>query len=409
MILGVLALTMPATAFGQASRPADLADGWRTAAPDDVGLDADALGDMTASIRAGDLGNIHAVLIERRGRLGYEAYFSGPDQRWGSDLGEVEFDVDEMHDLRSVSKSITAALVGVALEDGRLESVQTPLRELLPEYEALLTDEKGAITLHHLLSMSSGLAWDESLPYSDARNDERRLTDSEDPVEFVLERELVHEPGSTWNYSGGSTQLLAVLLERATGQPLVEYAHEKLFRPLDIVDVEWLGDLAGTPAAASGLRLRPRDLARIGSLFLNQGRWNGAQVLPASWVATATIPHIENADPSSPSFVTSEAYGYQWWINTYETPLGSRDVATAVGNGGQRIILIPSLGLSVTVLSGFYNDPRHFWTPERLLLEHILPAIAPASAGPTSTRRVVYPGSRGLNSTPQSDRCGGRP
>ena len=375
-----LALALPVALASQTARPPGLGDGWTTAAPGEVGLNGGALTEVTEVVREGAFGNVHAILIERHGQLAYEAYFAGADERRGRDLGRVDFDVETPHDLRSVTKSVVSALIGIAVATGDIPSVRTPIADLLPDRRDLLDGEKSAISLHHLLTMSSGLEWDESLPYSDPRNDERRLDEAEDPVGFVLGRPLLSLPGSTWTYSGGSTQLLGAILERVTGRPLAEYASEVLFGPLGITDVDWAGDLAGTPAAASGLRLRARDVAKFGSLYLNGGRWNGGQVLPQGWIGASTRSHIENPDPSAPPFVAFEGYGYQWWVNTYETPVGRLDVATAVGNGGQRIIVIPSLRIVVTVLAGFYNDPRHFWTPERLLLEHILPAVT--TAGP---------------------------
>jgi CubicO group peptidase (beta-lactamase class C family) len=373
----LLAVFLPGAASGQLSPP-DLGDGWRTSTARSLGLDEAALLGMTTAVRAGEFGNIHAVLIEREQRLVYEAYFTGPDERRGRSVGTVEFDAGTLHDLRSVSKSVLSALIGIAQANGSMPSVQTTIDQLVSTRIETLRGRKGQITLHHLLTMSSGLAWDESLPYSDPRNDERRLDSSDDPVGFVLERDLLSEPGSTWNYSGGSTQVLAELLEQATGQPLTEFARQMLFEPLGIADFEWLGDVAGAPSAASGLRLTPRDLAKFGSLYLNGGRWNGNQVLEPGWVAASTRSHVENPDPRAPPFVIFEGYGYQWWVNSYQTPLGPIDVATASGNGGQRVIVIPSLGLSVTILSGAYNDADYFWTPEHLLIRYIIPAVGPA-------------------------------
>ena len=359
----------------QDSSPPRLNDGWETARPADVGLDPQALAAMTEALRAGEFGNIHAVLVERRGRLVYEEYFAGPDASRGRDLGEVIFGVDTAHDLRSVTKSVTSALVGIAVARGDLTGVDTPLTELLPEYRALLTGAKSDITLRHMLTMSSGLTWDESLSYSDPMNYERRMIEAEDPIGFVLAQPLIEDPGSRWNYSGGDTQVLAAVLEAATTTPLLEYARMVLFEPLGVYEVDWPGYMAGTPSAASGLRLLPRDLAKIGSLFLNSGRWQDTSILPEAWIESSISSHIQNTSPSPPDFVLFEGYGYQWWVNTFATSLGQLDVATAVGNGGQRIILIPALDMVVTVLAGFYDDPQHFWTPERLLFQRILPAV----------------------------------
>ncbi|MEZ5320014.1 MAG: serine hydrolase [Vicinamibacterales bacterium] len=351
------------------------ADGWQTAAPSAAGLDGAALLRMTEAIRRGDWGHVHAVLIEHGGRLAYEAYFPGPDQKRGQDIGTVAFTAETLHDVRSVSKTVTSTLVGIALARGEIASVRQRIASLLPDRAQALAGDKARITLEQVLAMSTGLDWDESAPYSDPTNDERRMGASDDPVGFVLGRALVHEPGSTWNYSGGATQVLAAILEHVTGRDLAGYATERLFAPLGISATEWLGDLAGTPSAASGLRLRARDVAKIGSLFLHQGRWNGRQVVPPAWVATALDAHIENPDPGSPPFVLRAAYGYQWWINTFQTALGPQDVMAAVGNGGQRIFVVPALDLVVTLLGGDYNDPRRFWTPEQLLIQQIIPTV----------------------------------
>lgn len=139
--------------------------------------------------------------------------------------------------------------------------------------------------------------------------------------------------------------------------------------------MEWLGDLNGVPSAASGLRMTARELAKIGSLFLQDGKWNDAEVISESWVHETTRPHLELDTSSDPDFVLEGGYGYQWWYNEFRTGDGPRQVIAAVGNGGQRILLIPELDVSVTILSGFYNDPNHFWTPEILLLQHIIPSI----------------------------------
>lgn len=364
---------------GQVSGPASPPeDGWRTATPGSVGMDGEALDAMSRAIRGGEWGNIHAILVERSGRLVHEAYFTGRDYRYGEDLGVVEFDATVMHDIRSVTKSVMALLVGIALGSGDIESVDVELARLLPDRADGIEESKRAITLHHVLSMSSGLDWNEALPYSDPRNDERRLMESEDPIGFVLARPLAHEPGSVWIYSSGDTHLLGAILERATGLPVEEYAARVLFEPLGIEETMWMGDVGGMPAVGSGLRLRARDLAKTGSLILHRGNWRGRQIVPAGWIDVATAGHIANPDPSSPDFLTGERYGYQWWVNEFTSAHGPVDVIAAVGNGGQRIFVLPDLELVITVLAGDYDDPRHFWTPEYLVLEHVLPAVVAA-------------------------------
>lgn len=353
--------------------PAKLDDGWTTAPLASVGLDSSRIEAMTNALRRFPEWNIHAVLIERSGRLVYEEYFAGEDQRWGDSLGRVVFDRQTKHDLRSVSKSVVSALVGIALGSGKISSLDQALIDFFPEHKSLATAERRRITLRHALTFSAGIEWNEDVPYTNPLNDEIRMTDSKDPIGFVLSRAQVAAPGSTWNYNGGLTQVLGAIVERSTGQPLRDYARTVLFQPLGITDVEWVGDLAGTPAAASGLRLRPRDLAKFGSLYLHGGRWRDRQVIPAEWVIESTRRRIPTNTPVS-AFGT-QGYAFQWWHNCYQTAWGTFEARTAVGNGQQRIYVLPELRLVVTVMAGRYNDPNASRLPERLLLEHIIPAL----------------------------------
>ena len=229
---------------------------------------------MTGSIRSHPEHNVHAVLIERDGRLIYEEYFSGKDERRGQPLGVVTFTRDTLHDLRSVTKSVISALVGIANASGAISSLDAPLLNYFPEYSDLQVPERRRITIRHALGMSAGLEWNEDLPYTDPNNDEIVMDRSPDPVRYVLSRPIVAAPGSTWRYSGGTTEVLGAILQRATKQSLTAYARTALFAPLGITKFEWIGSRE-VPSAASGLRLRPRDLAKFGSLYLHDGQWNG--------------------------------------------------------------------------------------------------------------------------------------
>jgi CubicO group peptidase (beta-lactamase class C family) len=359
--------------------PRTLDDGWTTASLDEVGMDRRHIEQMTEAIRRYADWNIHAVLIERDGRLVYEEYFAGEDQRWGRPLGRVHFDAQTKHDLRSISKSMVSALVGIALASGAIRSLDEPLLDFFPEpaYADLAAPARRSLTLRHALTMSAGLEWNEDLPYTDPRNDEIVMTRSSDPIRYVLSRPIVSEPGATWAYNGGLTQLLGAIVQRATGQPLREYARTVLFEPLGVDDTEWLGDLNGMPSAASGLRLRPRDLAKFGSLYLHDGRWRGRQIISPNWVRESTRRHLPL--PSPVSAFGTHGYGYQWRHTCFRTGAGTFESPTAAGNGQQRIYVLPALRLVVTVLAGRYNDPSAARLTERLLLEQIIPAVRTAS------------------------------
>ena len=382
--LGALTATAAQTPVSVPSQPNTyaiplaLGDGWMTGALEQAGIDRDRLERMTDSIRSHPEFNVHAVLIERDGRLVYEEYFSGKDERWGQPLGSVTFTRATLHDLRSVTKSVVSALVGIANRSGAIPSLDAPLLDYFPEYKDLDVPERRRITIRHALMMSVGLEWNEDIPYTDPKNDEIVMTRNRDPLHYVLARPIVSAPGASWRYNGGTTQVLGTIVQRATKRPLAEYARAMLFAPLGIREFEWLGSLAGVPSAASGLRLRPRDLAKFGSLYLHDGRWNGRQILPREWVHESTRRRI--------TFSGQEArgYAYQWWHACYPTPSGVVEVPTAVGNGAQRIFLLRAQHTVVTVLAGRYNDFTSN-PPERLLLDFILPALplTPTSACPS--------------------------
>ena len=351
-------------------------DNWQTASADSVGLDSNKLANLTQSIRAWPELGVHAILIERNGRLVYEEYFEGFDERWGRPLGRVKMTAESKHDLRSVTKSVVSALVGIAHGEGKIPSLDEPIVKWFPEYPELNTPDRRRVTLAHALSMTSGFDWNEEIPYTDPRNDEIRMTRDPQPLRYALGRPFVNDPGSDFKYNGGLTQVVAAVLVRATKTSLQEYARTKLFEPLGITDVEWVGDLAGMPAAASGLRLRARDLAKIGSLYLNGGKWNGKQVIPASWIELSTRRHFRFRPRTGTDAGGEFGYAYFWWYSCYPSTQGLIEARTAVGNGQQRVFVLPTMNMVVTIFAGRYND---FTTGNtlgrRILLEHVIPAV----------------------------------
>src|SRR5688500_18292553 len=376
LIVSTVAAKNPAPAPASPRRPATLTDGWKTSSADPAGLDPLRLAALTAALRGRPELGVHAVLIERGGRLVYEEYFDGFDARWGTPLGRLIMGPGTIHDLRSVTKSVVSGLIGIAVGEGAIKSLDQPVVEWFPEYPELNTAERRRITLAQVLGMSSGLEWNEEIPYSDPRNDEIRMTRAKEPLRFALSPRFVHVPGEEWNYNGGLTHVMAAVLERATKMSMEDYARIRLFAPLGIDTVEWMGDLAGMPAAASGLRLRARDLAKFGSLFLHRGQRNGKQVLPAPWVESSTRRHFRFRPRACADSTGQFGYGHFWWYNCYPSPAGLIEARTAIGNGQQRIFVLPGLDMSVTILAGRYND---FTTggslATRILRSHVLPAV----------------------------------
>jgi CubicO group peptidase (beta-lactamase class C family) len=320
---------------------------WPIAKPSEVGLDVAPLNTLVARIRSNPETNIHSILVVKNGKLVVEEYFTGHDQDWGTDLGVVEFHRDLRHDLRSVSKSLTSVLVGIAIAEGKIPGVEANAHDLFPEHLEHMAPDKRSITLHHILTMSAGLDWYEPSDYTNPGNDEIRLINSPDPVAFTLGRSLRSMPGESFQYNGGLPTLLGYLLETAYGMRGDEILEQKLLAPLSIQGFDFRANSSGLLAYASGIRLRPRDMAKIGQLYLNGGRWNDRQIVPEAWVEASLKPHLESS--------WTAGYGYQWWIARFESPEISMWVPSAVGNGGQRIFILRPLDMVVVITAGNYN------------------------------------------------------
>ena len=343
-------------------------DDWPIAAPESLGFQPHQLHAIASAFRQGRLRRLHGVVVIRRGQLVFEQYFPGRDERWGHPLGEVAFGADTLHDVRSVTKSVVSLLYGIAQAHGQVSSLDQPVLDAFPEYPDLAADPaRRRILVRHALTMTMGTEWDETISYADARNSERRMEDAPDRFRFVLDRPLVHAPGERWIYNGGSTAVIARIVARGTGRPLLDFAREHLFAPLGITAVDWVVDHAGEPLAASGLRLRPRDLARIGQLVLDRGRWGGRQIVAERWLEESFHRHV----PSEPGL----HYGYQWWLG------GSffGDVTTpwvaGFGNGGQRLVVLRDLDTVIAVTAGNYDQPDHWRLPVAIVGQFVLPAL----------------------------------
>ncbi len=333
----------------------------------DAGIDTVMINKIDTAIRNGTYPNIHSLLIARHGQLLYEKYWTGKDQIWGDNLGTITHAKDSLHDIRSISKSIVSACIGIALQQGKIKSVRQKLFDFFPEYSVQDTGLKSLLTIEHLLTMSSGLIWNEDISYDNPENSEIRMTNSPNQVEYVLSQAMEAPPGKLWKYNGGTTQLLAAIIEKTTGMKVDQFAKDYLFQPLGITTFQWI-KYPGTdlPAAASGVRLRSRDLLKFGLLYYNNGKWNDKQIIPESWVEKSFEAHVQRPGGS---------YGYQFWlwrdtINNKPTP-----IVACVGNGDQRILFDHTHDLMVVTTAGNYNK----WNIEKnvyaLLKDYIYPAL----------------------------------
>jgi CubicO group peptidase (beta-lactamase class C family) len=370
-------LVAPAAVAANCGTPTDLHDGWVVATPEAEGLDAALLCGIGPRLEALKEANAHGVVITRHGRLAYEHYLTGNDERLGMSLSEVNFNAGTKHDIRSISKSVTSLLVGIALDRGLITDLDAPVFSFFPDYSDLRTPEKDRMTLRHLLTMSSGLAWDEtSVAFTNPLNTYSQMEITPRADHFVLAQPLAAPPGTVFNYNSGGAELLGLILRKVSGKRLREFAKETLFDPLGIEDWEWEGSSGFNPAAASGLRLRPRDLAKIGQLVLERGKWHGRQIVSSSWIEDSTTPRLSGDDAAMmfyrPEGITS--YGYLWWLGRFPPEHPERDMIAGGGYGGQRVFILPSLDVVVVTTAGLYGDKASGLTALTTLNEFVFPA-----------------------------------
>ncbi|MGY8681160.1 serine hydrolase [Bradyrhizobium sp. UFLA05-153] len=354
--------------------PSSIDDGWVTASPESVGMDGTLLCGIAARLEQRATA-VHSVVVARHGKLVFEQYFPGYDQPWGQPEGQHEFTATTKHDMRSASKSVTSLLVGIAIDRKLIASADEPVLKFFPDYQAEKQAGWETITLRHLLTMSSGIKWDEARAWTDPKNDEPHLGFEPDPIGYVLSRPVAAPPDTLWTYNGGGTDLLGNIIERVSGKPLEAFAREALFQPLGVTDLEWKAyPKNGKVAAAAGLRLRPRDAAKVGQLVLNRGQWNGQQIVSAEWIAQSIAPRFQAIG----YFGSTLFYGYQWWMG--RSLADGREIKWigAFGWGGQRIFIVPELDLVMMTTAAQYGQPKEGVAAIDILSNIVIPSVRDA-------------------------------
>lgn len=337
-------------------------DGWPVASPGAHGLDEEKLARFVAKIREdGAGGNAHGLLIVRHGYLVLEEYFDG----WRS---------ERLHTLQSVTKSVTSALVGIAIDRGEISGVTAKVLDFFPQLRPKikhLDQRKTSLELEDLLTMRTGTDFHESGSDSPLHR-MNRLRDGW--LGFVLDSRMIREPGTTFHYDSGGVILLSGVLEKVSGLHADAYAARHLFAPLGIEEARWFKNAAGLVHTGGGLDLRPRDMARFGLLYLRGGRWQGKQVLSRDWIDASLKRHVATVRRQSGHDL---GYGYLWWV---WSPPADRpsigDFYGAHGFMGQYIFILPKLDM-VVVFTGGARTWSGEKRPVEWLYEHILPAVEP--------------------------------
>ena len=333
--------------------PEALDDGLKTASIMDKITGGNALSGLMNHITGQEYGHLESLLVVKDGDLVLEEYFFG-------------YDRTTIHNIHSCTKSVLSLLLGMSMEGHDSLNADLPLFRFFPEYDRLFTGEKRQITLKHLLTMNSGLDM-EDMP---------DLPDSKEQIETILAQPLDSEPGSRFSYCNDCSQLLGWVIYSLSGMQPDVYAAEQLFRPLGITEFYWETD-NGIPHAYSDLHLLPRDMAKIGLLVLQDGQWDGKQIVPREWIRESTRPYVHE----SPYF----EYGLYWWYRSQSdlpwwkepgtgTPM-EHDKIIALGYGGQYIFIIRDLNLVVTTTASDYGNGLKARSKVPMVIEELVPLL----------------------------------
>jgi CubicO group peptidase (beta-lactamase class C family) len=338
---GPAAIASPVAAPTPAATPSTYwpTHGWRTSSPEEQGMDSQKLAPMLDFVQQQRL-SLYSLLVIRNGYLVSETYFTSDHE-------------DTRREIYSCTKSFISTLVGIGIDKGYIDGVNRRVMDFFPGRTFENSDvRKDGMTLDDLLTMRSGLDWEES----DAAY--VQMYRSTDWIKFVLDKPLKEQPGTEFRYCSGCSHVLSAIIQKATGVNTREFAEKNLFGPLGISDADWDTDASGIPIGGWGLHITPRDMAKLGYLYLRNGIWDSQQIVSAGWVKTATQTYAQVPDDPLD-------YGYQWW--TYP----ALDAYAALGRFGQTILVIPKLDLIVVTTAHLDSHDPIF----KLISSYIIPAV----------------------------------
>jgi CubicO group peptidase (beta-lactamase class C family) len=385
-IISLILVTSPVVAQGEWPTR-----GWPSTTPPEVGLDARVLASFDADISEGKYGYIDSMLVIRHGKVAYERFYghdygsiyglesrtpgplvvndpSGPYNYFNS-WWHPYYRKGTLHTMQSVTKSVVSVVIGIAVGRNEFPALDTPVLSFFdPGKVANVDDRKRRMTLRHLLTMSTGLEWDEDVPYADPTNTFTIMARAPDWVQYTIDRPMARNPGEVFQYNSGVTLVLGHVFRLATGMDLEEYAVKHLFAPLGIDDYVWKRTPSGLVDTQEGLYVAPRDLAKIAYLYLKRGQWEGQQVVTEEWVNASLAPSFSVVEDHSIE------YGYKWWLYHYQDQGEDRVAYGGAGFGDQRPIVLPEYDL-VLVFTGWNILPDRPSLRAQDAIERILEAV----------------------------------
>ena len=336
-------------------QPEQLNDGLEISTLENEGVNSQLVIEAINKIIKKEFVNMTSLLIVKNNKLVCEEYFYG-------------YDKSALNRLASCTKSVTSLLFGIAIDNGEIKGVNECVIDYFPRYKSLKTKENSKILTKHLLTMSAGFEWDEfTFPYSHPQNTLTQNSESEDYLKHIFERPMVDTPGEKFNYNCACPILLGWILKNKTGMHADKYAEKHLFNHLDIDNYYWHKRDDGFPIVHGGLFLTARDMAKIGSLVLNEGKWQGKQIVSKNWIHESTRQQIK---PNNQNM----GYGYQWW--TVDQPMNGKFVRAILARGAdpQTIAIIPEFN-AIIVTTGSFTFIDWNKSPLRMLIEYISPAV----------------------------------
>ena len=378
--------------------------GWDKASPEAVGLDEKLLAAFDGDLENGKYSLVDTFAVYRCGMIAFERSYAHDYgkiySKEASERGPLNahltgwynyFDPSwhpyyhgtDLHSMQSVSKTVSSIIIGVAVTRGDFKAdLDTPLLHYFDSSKVKnVDDRKRRITLRHVLTMTTGLDWNEEVAYDDPKNDSSRMEAADDWVQYTIDRPMAEEPGKVFNYSSGATELLAYIFQKETGQDIDAYGEKYLFAPLGMKH-HWKRTYIGVVDTEGGLYLNGADLAKIGYLYLHDGNWNGQQLVSKEWVKQSLAPHIKvGMDEGA---LSPFSYGFKWWLYPLKdlsksTPQNAPTESSAngfvwmcLGFGGQRLMVFPQQKLIATFTGWeILKNPA----PTQQLVERLLPAV----------------------------------
>lgn len=335
--------------------PTKISDSWETASIYDANIDAEKLIDLIHNIRNGSYKNIHSLLLVKDGKLILEEYFHG-------------FHRKKAHQIRSATKSIGSILTGIAIDHNFIKGTDEKIYPYFKDFEIGQKWDKKVrdVTLKTLLTMTSGYACDDhEIPSFQC---EKAMYKTNDWVEYALNLPMAYEPGEHWAYNSSSLILVSEMISKTSNMTIPDFANTYLFKPLGINDFDWGFSPKGRAFIAGKAKMKPRDMAKIGFLMLNSGRWNGKQIISQKWINQSTRDHAKSK--------SYRGYGYLWWTGKHL--FGEQIIAGywAAGNGGNYIFVCPALSFVAVFTGGNYTNILEV-QPLGMLINYIIPAMLP--------------------------------